>query len=1187
MAQNNLDAEKTQLEQAISHLEGQREALGDAVVDTALAPLREKLSQLDKQLLTGPSTSERRIVTILFCDVTGSTALAAELDPEEWTAIMQRIFPRLSEPVERYGGKVARLMGDGLLAFFGAPAAHEDDPERAVLAGLEILQGVAIFRRQLQEERDLTFNVRVGINTGLAVVGDVGSETAGEYTALGDAVNLAARMEQTAQPGTLQISQDTYKLIAPFFEVESLGAIPVKGLSEPVQTYRVQGRLLGAHQDHSRQAQGVAGIVPPITGREDELTTLRRLASQARQRRGQIVAIIGEAGLGKTRLIAELRNEWLAGPAVWQEMASTSYGGNRPYGTFQIQIQDAAGISPDDSAAAARDKLYEMLCKEPGHEKLLPLYEQLLGLEGAGNDQPQGEVFRRQLFDTTLASAQAEIGHNPTAFVYDDAQWTDAASLALEAHLLQMVRTLPVLMIFCFRPDRQSPIWTLREQLAAEYGAQYSEIRLQPLSASDAEGLVDHLFPADDLPREVRRIILDRSDGNPFFLEEIVRALVDQGLLLQQNGSLRWLSGARLADLDIPANVQTLLAARIDRLATDIRRTLQLAAVIGRSFHYRVLATISQSTADLEDHLGTLQEAELIREASRLPEWEFIFRHALTQEAAYRTLLRQERRVFHQRVGQALEALFPDRLDEFAPLLAVHFAEAGQAELAAHYYILAGDMAFRLYANVEATAHYSRALSFVDQLDAGGQTLIHLYDQRGRAMDLQSDHQGAIGNYEEMIAVARDRGDEALELAGLNGLATVLATVNPQFDHARALDLSQSALDLARRLGDRPAEAKAHWNLLLVHLYGMSDTAGAVLHGDSSLAIARQEKLTEQIAYTLSDLGLAYGGIGQWARGVAAFEEGREIWRELHNSPMLANNLSNSAIPYHITGDFEATIAVSAEAHEISRAIGNEWGQISSVLMVSYAYWELGQPEVVIARMARARADLATVPAMAQPLAFGGAIVAWIYAALGAPETGRVQFEVARDLVDTMPGVLRPWLLAMLTLREIETGALEAAAQFLAQCRQLINLEGAYTPAHIVAFLARGRLTLARGDYQEAISEFEKMLALFHDAGVRWLVADALYYRGRALLALGDWDEAIVSLLEARTVAAALTARRILWQINAALTEVEPDALQKKMYRDQAQRLVHYIADHTGSEALSAAFLALPAVQALFDPQED
>jgi class 3 adenylate cyclase len=339
LAQNNLDAEKTQLEQAISHLEGQREALGDAVVDTALAPLREKLSQLDKQLLTGPSTSERRIVTILFCDVTGSTALAAELDPEEWTAIMQRIFPRLSEPVERYGGKVARLMGDGLLAFFGAPAAHEDDPERAVLAGLEILQGVAIFRRQLQEERDLTFNVRVGINTGLAVVGDVGSETAGEYTALGDAVNLAARMEQTAQPGTLQISQDTYKLIAPFFEVESLGAIPVKGLSEPVQTYRVQGRLLGAHQDHSRQAQGVAGIVPPITGREDELTTLRRLASQARQRRGQIVAIIGEAGLGKTRLIAELRNEWLAGPAVWQEMASTSYGGNRPYGTFQIQIQ--------------------------------------------------------------------------------------------------------------------------------------------------------------------------------------------------------------------------------------------------------------------------------------------------------------------------------------------------------------------------------------------------------------------------------------------------------------------------------------------------------------------------------------------------------------------------------------------------------------------------------------------------------------------------------------------------------------------------------------------------------------------------------------------------------------------------------------------------------------------------------
>ena len=237
-------------------------------------------------------------------------------------------------------------------------------------------------------------------------------------------------------------------------------------------------------------------------------------------------------------------------------------------------------------------------------------------------------------------------------------------------------------MIFCFRPDRQSPIWALRERLAVEYGDQYNEIRLQPLSAVDAEGLANHMLMADGLPPEVRQVILDRSEGNPFFLEEIVRALVDQGLLQRESNGLRWRSGARLADLDIPANVQALLAARIDRLAVDIRRTLQLAAVIGRSFYYRVLAMISQSAADLEGQLGTLQEADLIREASRLPEWEFIFRHALTQEAAYRTLLRQERRVFHQRVGRALEALFPDRLDEFAPLLAMHFAEAGQAEAA-------------------------------------------------------------------------------------------------------------------------------------------------------------------------------------------------------------------------------------------------------------------------------------------------------------------------------------------------------------------------------------------------------------------------------------------------------------------------------------------------------------------------
>ena len=412
MAQNNLDTERTQLKQAISHLEGQRDALGDAVVDVALAPLREKLAQLDKQRSAGPRAGERRIVTILFCDVTGSTALAAGLDPEEWTAIMQRIFPRLSEPVERYGGTVARLMGDGLLAFFGAPAAHEDDPERAVLAGLEILQGVAIFRRQLQEERDLAFDVRVGINTGLAVVGDVGSETAGEYTALGDAVNLAARMEQTARPGTLQISEDTYKLVASLFEVDALGSIPVKGLTDPVQAYRVLSRQMGALQDRSRRAQGVAGIVPPLTGREDELVKLRRLAAQAHQGQGHIVAIIGEAGLGKTRLIAELRTEWLAGQPddagrpsgkKWLPHPTAVTGRMAP---FKSRFRTRPASRPTTRPRTLRISCTKCCAKSLDTRNCSPSTNSSWGWRAPGTSNHKARSFRRQLFDTTLASAE-------------------------------------------------------------------------------------------------------------------------------------------------------------------------------------------------------------------------------------------------------------------------------------------------------------------------------------------------------------------------------------------------------------------------------------------------------------------------------------------------------------------------------------------------------------------------------------------------------------------------------------------------------------------------------------------------------------------------------------------------------------------------------------------------------------
>jgi class 3 adenylate cyclase/tetratricopeptide (TPR) repeat protein len=1187
LSEANLIEEEQQLQQAIAHLEGQRAFLGNAVVEAALGPLQERVTQLRSQLSTATSSAERRIVTVLFSDVTGSTSLAEQLDPEEWTTIMNGIFHRLIEPVERYGGTVARLMGDGILAIFGAPIAHEDDPERAILAGLDIVRGAHLHRNQLVAEHGLDFDVRVGINTGLAVVGEVGSEKSGEYTAMGDAVNLAARMEQTARPGTVQIAQATHALIRDRFEVEALHPVQAKGKIEPLDAYRVVGRRADA-----RRSALESGISSILVGRDKELNNLLALAGKARAGRGQIVSIIAEAGMGKSRLIEELKRSWQTyrldsgRQPLWRELASTSYGGSRPYGSFQTQIQQAAGINTTDSAQNARHKLRKMLAGDPGQEQLQPLYETLLGLDESENASLEGNAFRSKLYASMLESVRAESAGRPTAYVFDDVHWTDAASLALEAHLLQLCSTAPILIILAFRPDQEAPVWELRQEIAREYAQHYTEIWLQPLAADQSGHLVGELFVNCELPQTVRQTILDRSEGNPFFMEEIARALTEQGLLITGDSGLRWRSDARPSDVNIPANVQSLLASRIDRLAGNIRRTLQLAAVIGRSFFYEVLEEISETASELPQHLELLQRVELIQETGNKPEREFIFRHALTQEAAYRTLLRQERRAFHLRVGHALERLFPERVEQLSPLLATHFSEAQQKDKAVHYYTMAGDSSFRLYANVEAVSHYMRALSFTNRIKSESQTLIHLYRRRGRALELLSDYDGSVDNYDEMIGCARERGDEGMELAGLNAVATVYATVNPRFDKGLSRALAKRALELARRLDDPAAESRAHWNLMLSFWFGLDGAAKAVEHGEASLAIARAHDLWEQLAYTLTDLGQAYGGIGKWSRGIDVLEESRVIWRKLGDQTMLANNLFNSTIPYLLIGDYDGAVRAGEEARAISQEIGNVWGMVNSVTLPSFAHWDLGEAGRVISNMAQARAQGEDQGAMAQSIAFGDGLVAWIHAAMGAPAMAEEAYQLAREMADSMPGAMRPWHYATLSMREIEAGNSGLASEFLERSLGDLILDEIGSPGHVCALLARGRLSLTDGELEKSIRQFNEFLALLQAAGIRYLRADALFYRGQALLAQGEEEAGMRSISEACGVAQSLNARRILWPILLFMAEHEPEQTRSDRLFDRARRTVQFVIEQAGSPELMSAFTKLPAVTRLLSPRE-
>ena len=981
---------------------------------------------------------ERRIVTILFSDVKGSTAMAGHLDPEEWAEIMNGAFEYLIAPVYRYEGTVARLMGDAILAFFGAPIAHEDDPRRAVLAGLDILQDIAPYRERVKQRWGLDFNVRIGINTGLVVVGEVGSDLRMEYTALGDAINLAARMEQTAQPDTLQIAADTYRLIAPLFDVEVLPGIEIKGKNEPVTAYRVI-----APKTQPGRLRGIAGLDAALIGRKKELRLLQDTLVRLQQGVGAIVFVTGEAGLGKSRLITELHQSPISNlqfPISWHQASSLSYEMVQPYGLFQHLIRQLCGAAEHESPAAVREKLAPILARlsDQWRNRAQPVFKALFALQDQTDGAHlAGEAFKRGLFDVMLQLWQEQAARGPAVLVFDDLHWTDPASAELLLHLFQLAEQAPLLFLCALRPDRTAPAWSVKQSAETNYFHRYTEINLEALSEDESSALVDNLLTVADLPPRLRQRILAKAEGNPFFVEEVVRTLIDSSVVTRDESGMHWRATADVEEIDIPDTLQALLMARIDRLEDEARRTLQLAAVIGRSFYYRVLQWIADNetpaaaAANLDRQLGALLRMDLIREAARVPEVEYVFRHALTQEATYNTILLRRRREFHRRVGEAIEALFPDRLEELASALGYHFAVAQDAR-ALTYYTQAGDVAYRLYANREAVSHYTEALKLGRREGASSQQLIHLYANRGRALDLNSQFEEARRNYREMEALARERSDRAMELAAIMARATLRSTRTPLYDATQGEALSKKSLVLARELGDRAAEAKILWNLMLLQIYGVENAVEAARYGEQSLAIARELNLRHQMAFTLNDLARVYQDLGQMAEARVALEEARVLLYELGDLPMLTDNLNTSMLYYYATGDYEQARTLEAEAQRASESSGNVWARASIAISRSFLALEQGEVGrgIQIVEEALQGNKQAIVPTV---LAICYLSLAALYATAGALDRAIEWCQQATVLADEIMPSIRQWGFAFLAEAYFRQGDLAAGREALAQ----------------------------------------------------------------------------------------------------------------------------------------------------------
>lgn len=1077
-------------------------------------------------------------MTVLFCDLTGSTALAESLDPEAWAELVDGAFRALRGPIDHYEGTVARVMGDAILAYFGAPVAHEDDPRRAILAAFEMRRELARYQGSLPPARSAELAVRVGINTGLAVVGDSGGQGI-EYTALGDAVNVAARLQAAAPTGGIVVGSATERQVRDEFELRALGPLELKGRAAPVLAYEVLSQRESAHTMHANR----------VVGREAEVDMLGDAARAVRAGAGRVVAIVGDFGLGKTRLLQELRTEWdRLGGGQWSEARAQSYGGATPYLLHRQSIFDACGVRSDDPPDVVRERVDVAFTHLGQDAEGLATLGWMLGIRPEGEQPPPAEVLRDRIFRTSQELLRRRSTEGPSVVVYDDLHWGDPASVDLIGELLATAEDAPILFIWTMRPERGSAAWRLKERAERDYPHLFHEITITPLAEVACRLLLEELLPGARLPDALVARVLERAEGNPLFVEELARAMEDQGVVRREGDAV---VVGTIDDLRLPETVQGIVAARIDRLDPDSKRTLQLASVIGRTFDHEVLRRIDAADG-LDRRLIALQRSELIRELQREPDRRFAFRHALTQEAAYQSLLQRRRREVHRLVAETLEARYPARLEEFAGIIGRHFADALDPRAVGHLRT-AGDRALRVHAVDDAIANYAAATALISG-STDPELAMAVSLGLGRAYEFRGRHDDALATYESLERRGGESGSATMQAAALTQRVLILATPTARRDLPAAARLLERAMPLAEQSADPRIKARLAWaHMEVAHWMGNGDEA--VVAGREAVRIAREHGLRDVLALALNDLARAVLTHGRVADAAPILDEAIALLRELSDKPMLGDALGSRALAQLSEHDFETALAASGEARSIADEIHNDWTRSFADLVGSRARAETGDlgagielGESCITYGDRAGFIFAEVGMRAE--------VARLYWEAGDPARALQHLHASHQLAEEKDSELIAWSAAHGLCMALESDDPSAAEGWLAIVRRLENQPGQLAQRQDVRVFGRAAVNLLAGDYEAAAAEARQIREVEEGRTFNVAIGDWYLLEAEALRRSGRTSDTKRVLEAAIAEYGAHGMHRSRWRLARALIRVaraEGDAaLEERIVRETA-----------------------------------